>query len=429
LAGPSCTPVQQAPSAARRCGSSVVGEGGERARIEAILAEGGCRSSPGCPASVTTFRDPARTRRVRAAVVRRGRGRTRSSKRVGRPACVVSDAARRQRGTGRRRRHRRIRRPPSDPAALGARRRIYADVPGLGNEARAGGRQRAEGPVRARSHDRALPIGSISRSSRVRAARWCRVAIAGLGAGRHVRASRDFRHPRPARGGRRACFKRMNTSQAHRGPDGERRARRAGRRASATGAVDHHVATGSSRSTTRTAASSSFSTARSKLPVADPGAGRARPCIHTKSDNEVIVHAWEAWGERCVERFRGMFAFALVDRNRRDAVLAATPRSQDSLYYAPPAEGRCWFERSELKSLLATAGSRATIDPHAIEVDHSRAGLRREPDARSFPGARKLPPAHTLAIRAASRCASRPATGIRASRSDRVLTRTRSLPS
>ena len=44
--------------------------------------------------------------------------------------------------------------------------------------------------------------------------------------------------------------------------------------------------------------------------------------FHTKSDTEVIVHAWEQWGEACVQRFRGMFAFALWDRNRQTFFMA-----------------------------------------------------------------------------------------------------------
>ena len=44
--------------------------------------------------------------------------------------------------------------------------------------------------------------------------------------------------------------------------------------------------------------------------------------FRTRSDTEVIVHAWEQWGEDCVKRFRGMFAFALWDRHRATLFLA-----------------------------------------------------------------------------------------------------------
>ena len=44
--------------------------------------------------------------------------------------------------------------------------------------------------------------------------------------------------------------------------------------------------------------------------------------FRTKSDTEVIVHAWEQWGEACVQRFRGMFAFALWDRQRQTLFMA-----------------------------------------------------------------------------------------------------------
>src|SRR6202166_1921767 len=42
-----------------------------------------------------------------------------------------------------------------------------------------------------------------------------------------------------------------------------------------------------------------------------PELARLGHVFRTKSDTEVIVHGWEQWGEDCVERFRGMFAFAL----------------------------------------------------------------------------------------------------------------------
>ena len=74
--------------------------------------------------------------------------------------------------------------------------------------------------------------------------------------------------------------------------------------------------------------------------------------FRTKSDTEVIVHAWEAWGEDCVERFRGMFAFALWDRNRQTLFLARDRLGVKPMYYALLDDGTLLFG-SELKSLLA----------------------------------------------------------------------------
>src|SRR3954468_11671626 len=74
--------------------------------------------------------------------------------------------------------------------------------------------------------------------------------------------------------------------------------------------------------------------------------------FRTRSDTEVVVHAWEAWGERCVERFRGMFAFALWDRNRDTLFLARDRLGVKPLYVATRPDGVVVFG-SELKSIAA----------------------------------------------------------------------------
>ncbi len=118
--------------------------------------------------------------------------------------------------------------------------------------------------------------------------------------------------------------------------------------------------------------------------------------FHTRSDTEVIVHAWEAWGESCVDRFRGMFAFALWDRNRETLFLARDRLGVKPLFYALLDDGSFLFG-SELKSLLAHGGLKRDIDPCAVE-EYFALGYVAEPRA-IFKQAKKLPPACTLLLR------------------------------
>ena len=118
--------------------------------------------------------------------------------------------------------------------------------------------------------------------------------------------------------------------------------------------------------------------------------------FRTRSDTEVIVHAWEAWGESCVTRFRGMFAFGLWDRRQEVLFLARDRLGVKPLYYAHLPDGRFLFG-SELKSLLEHPGWSRDLDPCAIE-EYFALGYVPEPRT-IFAGAAKLPPGHTLLLR------------------------------
>ena len=122
--------------------------------------------------------------------------------------------------------------------------------------------------------------------------------------------------------------------------------------------------------------------------------------FHTRSDTEVIVHAWESWGADCVKRFRGMFAFALWDRNRQTFFMARDRLGVKPMYYALLDDGKLLFG-SELKSVLAHGELRREIDPLAVE-EYFALGYVAEPRT-IFKQAKKLPPAHTLVIRRGQR--------------------------
>ncbi|PWG62682.1 XrtA/PEP-CTERM system amidotransferase [Sediminicurvatus halobius] len=119
--------------------------------------------------------------------------------------------------------------------------------------------------------------------------------------------------------------------------------------------------------------------------------------FRTRSDTEVIVHAWEQWGEACVERLRGMFAFAIWDGHRQALFIARDRIGIKPLFYAELPDGRVLFG-SELKALLAHPGLPREIEPRAVE-EYFAYGYVPEPRT-IYRHARKLPPGHTLTVRA-----------------------------
>jgi len=118
--------------------------------------------------------------------------------------------------------------------------------------------------------------------------------------------------------------------------------------------------------------------------------------FRTRSDTEVIVHGWEAWGEDCVKHFRGMFAFAIWDRNRETLFLARDRMGVKPLHYALLPDGKLIFG-SEIKALLAHPGLDRALDPLAVE-EYFAYGYSAEPRS-AFKSVRKLPPGCTLTVR------------------------------
>ncbi len=112
----------------------------------------------------------------------------------------------------------------------------------------------------------------------------------------------------------------------------------------------------------------------------------------TRADTEAIVHAYEEHGPACVERLRGMFAFALWDDRRRRLLLATDRVGKKPLYYARDGE-RLAFA-SELKALLEDPALTRAIDLEALD-DYFTFGAIPAP-ATILHGITRLPPAHYL---------------------------------
>ena len=114
--------------------------------------------------------------------------------------------------------------------------------------------------------------------------------------------------------------------------------------------------------------------------------------FRTRSDTEVIVHAYEQYGDRFVERLSGQFALALWDVRRERLLLARDPVGIRPLYYTT-CSGLLLFA-SEVKGILAVAPEAASLDEQGLAqvfTFWSTVGERTV-----FKGVRSLPPGHRL---------------------------------
>lgn len=117
----------------------------------------------------------------------------------------------------------------------------------------------------------------------------------------------------------------------------------------------------------------------------------------TSTDSEIIIHAYEEWAEECVQRFRGMFAFALWDRYKKKLFIARDRIGIKPLYYLN-ADNFFAFS-SETKAFLALNNQDFTLrlDDEIVDL-FLRYSWIPDDEKSLFSGIKKLAPAHSLIL-------------------------------
>ena len=118
----------------------------------------------------------------------------------------------------------------------------------------------------------------------------------------------------------------------------------------------------------------------------------------TKSDTEVILHAYEEKGERCVEDFNGQWAFAIWDARRRSLFLSRDRMGVRPLFYT--VVGSSFVFASEIKSLFRHPAVRRELDLRSL--DQTFTFWMPIPPYTPFRGVRQLPAAHSMTVEAGS---------------------------
>lgn len=116
--------------------------------------------------------------------------------------------------------------------------------------------------------------------------------------------------------------------------------------------------------------------------------------FRTRSDTEVLVHAYEEWGEACLDRLNGEFAFAVWDRDARELFLARDRFGIRPLFLADFGGDVCFA--SEASALLRHPQAERRLDPFALVETFTLWAV--SPDRSAFPGIYELPPGHRVRV-------------------------------
>jgi asparagine synthase (glutamine-hydrolysing) len=124
----------------------------------------------------------------------------------------------------------------------------------------------------------------------------------------------------------------------------------------------------------------------------------------TASDTEVVLEGWRHWGPAALEKFRGMFAFALADTETGELVLARDPLGIKPLFYTERGDGLVFA--SELKAITAAIGTELRIEPATLVASMLYYWV---PEQRcAIEGVHKLPAGSWARIRPGGRLEVRP---------------------
>jgi asparagine synthase (glutamine-hydrolysing) len=116
--------------------------------------------------------------------------------------------------------------------------------------------------------------------------------------------------------------------------------------------------------------------------------------FHSRTDTEVVIHAYEEWGEDCVDHFNGMFAFALLDRKKQSLFLARDRYGIKPLYWY--AKSGLFIFASEIKAILEHPHVSRAVSYPALNEYFAFQNIFT--DLTLFEGIRLLPPGHALTI-------------------------------